>query len=215
MTKSETTRGHAVLLVDKSWSMNKIQGEAQDGVNQFRQKQAELKKAKITMSLYEFSDRAQTRAGYWKQWGPVKAKEAPAYVLEPDGNTALYDAIGRVILDTEKEIASMKHHPDKVVIAIMTDGAENSSKEFGFEAVKQQVERKKEEGWEIIFLAGALESVAFGHASGITTTSYNPGVKGQTAAVYNTASAAAADFFVGETRSVEMPESVEDEQPTR
>lgn len=209
MTKTETTRGHAVLLVDMSWSMLKIQAEAQEGVNQFREKQADLKKAKITMSLYEFSDRAQNRAGYRKQWGPVKASEAPVYLLEPDGNTALYDAIGRVLLDTEKEIASMKHHPDKVVVAIMTDGAENSSKEFSFEAVKELVERKKQEGWEIIFLAGSLESVAFGKASGITTTSYNPGIAGQTHSVYTVASAGAADYFAGTTRSVEMPESVD------
>jgi hypothetical protein len=209
VTDKETTRGHAVLLVDKSWSMTKIREEAQEGVNEFRKKQAALKNAKITLSLYEFSDEATGRAGYWKQYGPVKAKDAPDYALEPDGNTALYDAVVRVLLDTEKEIAAMKHRPDKVVVALMTDGKENSSKEATFEAAKQQIDRKKEEGWEIIFLAGSLESVAFGKAVGITTTGYNPRVAGQTNAVYSTASAATADFFAGTTRSVVMPETVD------
>lgn len=196
------------MLVDKSWSMTRIRDEAQDGVNEFRRKQAALKKAKITMSLYEFSDKAQNRAGYWKQYGPMKAAEAPDYLLEPDGNTALYDAVVRVILDTEAEIKLLKKPPTKVVLAIMTDGAENSSIEFNFEATKQQIERKQKDGWEIIFLAGSLQSVAFGKASGLTTTGYNPHIAGQTHSVYTAAANATSDYFVGTTRSVEMPESI-------
>lgn len=206
MTKS---RGHAVLLVDRSYSMLRIKEEAEQGVQTFKDKQAEVTDAKITMSLYEFSDQGLGRAGYWKKWGPLKVAQTPDYTLEPDGNTALYDAVARVIIDTEKEIEAMEKKPGKVVVAIMTDGQENSSIEYNFEHCKALIKRKKADGWEIIFLAGTMEAVAFGKSSGLNTTSYNPLVKGQTAGVYASAASGSANYFAGVTRTVEMPESID------
>lgn len=210
-------RGHTVLLVDRSYSMKGRREEAEQGVNQFKTKYAGLTSkstAKVTMSLYQFSATRNVPVGrdlaYEKVWGPVKAKDAPDYVLDADGNTALYDAVGRVIIDTEQEIAQMKKPPTKVVIAIMTDGEENSSVEFTFQAVKDLIDRKKEDGWEFIFLAGSLKAVGFGVASGLTTTGFNPNAKGQMANAYAAASTATMDWYEGTTRGVEMPTSVEE-----
>jgi hypothetical protein len=51
----------------------------------------------------------------------------------PSGNTALIDAIGRAIDDTGKRLKYMAEHerPARVVMAIITDGEENSSHHYG------------------------------------------------------------------------------------
>lgn len=79
MTDKDNSRGHAVLLVDRSYSMRARKEEGEQGVNEFAKKQGALKKAKVTMSLYQFCaadqrgiDLKQPPVGYEKVWGPVK-----------------------------------------------------------------------------------------------------------------------------------------------
>ena len=61
------------------------------------------------------------------------------------GNTALLDAIGRTI----DKIGGVQQHtaPDeqaeKVLFVIITDGMENSSREYRYERVREMIERQK------------------------------------------------------------------------
>lgn len=200
------TRAHVALLVDRSGSMWQIREEAESGVRNFLAEQRKLDSVKVTVSLFHFDE------FYERVYGPVKTVDAPAYELKPRGGTALYDAIGHAITDTrvdlEKATVAGKE-PDKVVLVIMTDGRENRSREFSFEAMTALIEAQKKAGWQIVFLAGTPDSVAIGHASGLTTTSYDPHTKGSTRAVYNAASTATMDYFVGAASSVVMPDDVQ------
>jgi uncharacterized protein YegL len=200
----EDTRALVVLLVDTSYSMKKIHEEAQDGIRDFIKKQASIKGVKVKVALYRFA------SDYSLVWGPLKAKDALPCIIEPNGNTALYDAVARCIKDTKAVIEGLKKKPSKVVLALMTDGEENDSKEYKFEDVAGLIDQQKESGWEIIFLAGSLKAVGFGVASGLNTTGYDPSRAGQTYAIYDTASNATASYLAGATRSVEMPTQVPD-----
>lgn len=195
-------RGHVTLLVDRSGSMMSIKEEAEGGIRAFIEQQAALDGVKVTLSLYQFDDEYST------VYEAVKAKDAPAYALEPRGMTALYDAIGKAIEDTKRALAGYEKKPSKVVVVIMTDGAENNSKEYKFEAVTKLIDERKAAGWEFVFLAGSLEAVQFGRESGLRPTAFSPGVTGQANRVYTTAAAATASYLGGKTRSVEMPEDV-------
>jgi uncharacterized protein YegL len=186
------TRAHITLIVDRSGSMASIRDEAEEGIKMFIRDQAALDGVKVKVSLYQFDNK------YEKVFGPVKAGEAPGYTLMPRSMTALYDAIGKGIEDTERTIADADKRPDKVVVVIMTDGFENASQEHTFKSVSALIEEQKKAGWEFIFLAGTLESVKFGQAAGLHTTGYDPGIVGQTRAVYATASGLASTHLTGQ-----------------
>ncbi len=50
----------------------------------------------------------------------------------PKGNTALPDAVGKTIEATGRRLANTpeENRPEKVIVAILTDGEENSSRQY-------------------------------------------------------------------------------------
>lgn len=192
------------MIVDRSYSMRDIEHEAQEGVNRFISEQANLPDVKVRISLFDFDDRFEP------VFKAVRAADVPTYRLVPRGNTALFDAIAWGVQATEQIVADAKHTPGKIVVVIMTDGHENCSRSHSFEQVSKIIEDKKAIGWEFVFLAGDVHAVDFGHASGLTTTSYNPRLAGQTQAVYASAAVNTSEYLTGTTRSVQMPTTVID-----
>ena len=88
----------------------------------------------------------------------------------PDAVTPLYDAIGRIIHDADKQADKN----DAVLIVIQTDGQENASQEYTKEAVKQLI--KDRESWQFVYLGCDLDAMGQGAALGIqagNTMSYN------------------------------------------
>jgi uncharacterized protein YegL len=197
------TRAHITLVVDRSGSMQSIKEEAEVGIRKFIEEQAALDGVKVKVSLYQFD------TVYEPVFEVVKAKQAPAYDLVPRYGTALYDAIGKGIEDTKRAIDEAEKKADKVVVVIMTDGAENSSKEHTFDSVTKLVDEQKAAGWEFIFLAGSLESVNFGRQSGLATRGYDPSKRGETVSVYAASSTSTASFLTGESDTTAAPDPVE------
>lgn len=183
------TRGHVTLVVDRTGSMASIREEAEQGVNEYVKKQAESENVDVTVSLYQFN------ITFDHVFGPVAAADAPEYRLEPNNMTALYDAIGKGIYATQQMVDGADEKPDKVALVIMTDGQENSSREYNLEAVTKAISDAKDQGWEILFLSGDLASTRFGQGTAMATTGYNAQAKGATRGAYAAASAATTDFF--------------------
>jgi uncharacterized protein YegL len=78
------------------------------------------------------------------------------------GSTALIDAIGKTIrkIENAQEHTADPHKAGKVIFVITTDGLENASREFRAEDVKKIVENKrKETGWEFIFLGANIDAI--------------------------------------------------------
>ena len=97
------------------------------------------------------------------------------------GGTALYDAIGDTISYMEQTVRP----GEKVLIAILTDGMENSSRRYNAVAISNLIEAKEEEGWTFTYLAAGIShaqavriAATFGVSSGsvasfdTTTDSY-------------------------------------------
>src|SRR5215831_2688837 len=92
----------------------------------------------------------------------VKKLDPKSYV--PAGNTALNDAIGITVRKVEAD----KPQVDKVITVIMTDGEENSSREWTHDAVKSLIEQKEKEGvWTFVFLGAAPDAWVQGKSLGI------------------------------------------------
>jgi hypothetical protein len=151
------------LVVDRSGSMASVREDAEGGVNTFiRQQAAEPGEALLTLvqfdTEYEFVERGR----------PVK--EVPPYVLQPRGMTALLDAVGRAIVETGQRLAAIDeaNRPGLVIFVVMTDGHENSSREFTKARIKEMIEHQQAKyNWQFTFLGANQDAFAEAAALGI------------------------------------------------
>jgi uncharacterized protein YegL len=151
------------LVVDRSGSMEARREDAQGGVNAFiREQAAEPGDANLTLIQFDTE--------YEVVHGGVPIEQVPDYRLVPRGATALLDAVGRAINETEKRLSEMKkkHRPGLVVFVINTDGLENSSCEFAKPQIRKMIERRHEkEGWHFTYLGANQDAFAEAGRMGI------------------------------------------------
>jgi hypothetical protein len=179
---------HLVLLVDRSGSMKPIAEDMTGGIAQMLADQAAAPGA-ATVSLYQFDDRFERVSG------PDPAGDVPAYTLRPRGTTALLDAFGRSITETVELVEALveDHRPEKVIFAVVTDGAENASREWTRAAVMQAVAERQAAGWEFAFLSADLAAV--GEARDL-------GISARSSATFGRTRAGTRGAFAGLSRSI-------------
>lgn len=149
------------VILDRSGSMYACQSDAEEGLNAFVAEQRKLE-GECLFTLVEFNH----DYNFFCKGIPVS--DVPYYKLIPSGMTALMDAVGRAINETGIRLSQMleQDRPALVIFAILTDGQENSSKEFSRTQVKEMIERQtKDYDWQFTFL-GANQD-AFSEAANI------------------------------------------------
>lgn len=161
MTDSNYT---AIMIIsDRSGSMNFIQQEAEASLNSFIKEQSKLN-GKCTIRLVDFDHE------YRVIQKSRSAKKFPRYSLEPRGMTALYDAIGRGVVEFGEELSDLteEKRPAKVLVVIITDGQENSSKEYTVDKLKEMIKHQCDVyNWEFLFLAANQDAALSGGLIGI------------------------------------------------
>ena len=100
-----------------------------------------------------------------------------------NGMTALYDAVGLTVSKLEGRLADLpeEERPEKVMIVVTTDGYENSSKEYNQHAIKNILENKEKEGWEVIFIGANIDTASEGAKIGLNsmkTANYEASARG-------------------------------------
>jgi uncharacterized protein YegL len=162
------------VILDKSGSMGSCVTDTIGGFNTYKNELKKDKKSKYLFSLTLFDTSYENR----HVAVPLEAVpdlDVTTYV--PGGMTALYDAIGKA--STAVESSGVKY--DKVLTVIMTDGQENSSREYRLSMVKELITRKEKEGWTFVFLGADLSAFAVGdaigtqHANSVVYTTQNMG----------------------------------------
>jgi uncharacterized protein YegL len=156
-----------VFILDKSGSMSGLEADTIGGYNSMLAKQQAVEgECRITTVLFDnnyeiLHDRIDIRA--------VSAITQKEYQV--GGSTALLDAIGRTIhkIGNAQKHTADDYRAEKVMFVIITDGEENSSREYSAEKVKAQIERQKAKyGWEFIFLGANIDAVQTAGRFGIT-----------------------------------------------
>ncbi len=147
-----------VFILDKSGSMAELESDTIGGFNFMLNKQKKLdSECRITTVLFDhryelLHDRIDIRAV-----SPMTDRE-----YQVGGTTALLDAIGRTIqklVSVQKNTAE-EYRAENVMFVIITDGAENSSREYSADQVKSMIEHeKKAYGWEFVFLGANIDAV--------------------------------------------------------
>lgn len=161
MTDSDYT--HIAFLVDQSGSMFSIKTDTEGAVNQFITDQREVG-GHATLTMVTFDTRVTL------VHDKITLADAPTFELHPSGMTALLDAIGTTIKSTGDWLSTLDEdkRPGKVIFVIMTDGLENSSKEYTPEAVAAATQLQAETyGWEFNYLGANQDAIAVARDLGI------------------------------------------------
>lgn len=155
-----------ILVIDRSGSMVSCKNDAEGGVNTFIQEQKSAP-GEAFLTLVQFDteyDFVHTGA---------KINEVTKYTLIPRGGTALYDAVGRAINETGKRLSEipLDDRPGLVVFAIVTDGEENSSKEFTGDQVREMIEKQSNDySWQFTYLGANQDAFKAASAMSIPTS---------------------------------------------
>lgn len=171
MEAKKKTQIYNLVILDKSGSMESIRKEAIDGYNETLGsiKATQLKfidTQEHYVSLAAFCD-----CGIDMIYDMTPIKDADKLTKEkydPCCCTPLFDAIGKTVKTLKKKIADVEDAA--VLVTIITDGYENSSKEWDGKAVSKLIEECKEEGWMFSFVGAGEDVVKVATTISITNT---------------------------------------------
>lgn len=172
-----------MLIVDSSGSMATIWEQTEKAVNGLLEEQKKFP-GKLSIKMIEFNHDVKSKK-------LIDSKEFDKWKLSPHGLTALHDAIGIGIDELGQELAGLteEERPASVIVAIMTDGFENSSKEYTASRVKEMIDhQRKNYNWDFIFLGANQDAIStaqdygIGHESALTFGANSKGVANTMAA---------------------------------
>lgn len=144
-----------LVITDRSGSMSSIADDVIGGFNRFlRDQKRQPGDARITYTQFD----TQYEVVY--QGRPIQqVEELNRNTFVPRGGTALFDAIGRTLNEQGKRIKD-EAWAELVVVCIITDGEENSSKEYSKSRVREMVSHAEANGWKFLFLAANQDAFA-------------------------------------------------------
>lgn len=183
-----------LIIIDASGSMSSLINDVRGGIKQTFDdiKEADKdpslfkhtkKKEKSRTIVYDFSERPVLLCD---ESDSDKLDYSIADKYRTRGSTALYDAIGEAF-------AKVNPEEKKVMVTIITDGEENSSRNFSGNQIKEIIEGKKAAGWAILFIGADEKCINTAHRLGVSA--------GNTMAFTNTAGAyAGASALLGDEK---------------
>jgi len=149
-----------VCILDRSGSMGGLESDTISGFNSFLQRQRAVDgRARLTLVLFDGQYEL-----VWQNVDIQLAGELTEQLYFVRGGTALLDALGRTVADTRHAIAMMPEdeRPTRVVVLVVTDGEENSSREYSLAQIKDIVVAQQADGWKFVFIGAGID--AFGAA---------------------------------------------------
>jgi len=172
-------------ILDRSGSMKSMQRDTEGGFNTFMEEQKKLD-GECTATLYQFDTKHEI------VYDTIPVSEVPPLNLVPRGGTALLDALGTAIASRGEKYAAMSEEdrPEHVVFVVITDGEENSSKEYTHDQVKSMIEHQQEAyGWTFVYLGANQDAITVAASYGIAAASAMTYTKSGVGSTYSSASA--------------------------
>lgn len=147
------------FVLDRSGSMEFSREAAISGFNYFLAEQQQSE-ALIKLTLVLFDDEYLVAIDALPV-AEILPLDNQTYV--PRGSTALLDAIGRTIDELGARLAALpeKERPGQVIVAILTDGLENSSHNYTWNHIARVIKRQTEQyRWIFLFLGANQDAIA-------------------------------------------------------
>ncbi|MCW1958742.1 MAG: VWA domain-containing protein [Mycobacterium sp.] len=161
MTDSSKTL--IAALLDRSGSMSTSVEATEDGWRELVSGQrANPGTCQVTLAQFDHE--------YEVLYRPTDLASVPEFTLVPRGRTALLDAVGRLITEVGQQLSVLPEaqRPGHVICLIMTDGMENASQTWTWEAVKALITQQREVyNWEFIFLGADIDAIEIASRMGM------------------------------------------------
>lgn len=155
-----------IVITDRSGSMKPLQSDVIGGFNTFLAEQKKLPgEARMTYTQFDNV--------YEVVYAGKPLAEAPnldAETYAPRGATALLDAIGRTLNEQGQRIACDKW-AELVIVCVITDGEENSSREFTLARIREMTAHAEASGWKFVYLAANQDAFAAAANLGLRNSS--------------------------------------------
>ena len=153
------------FILDKSGSMHGLEKDTIGGFNSMLDKQKSAEgECRVTTVLFDSNytllhDRIDIAA--------VRPMTDEDYCA--GGSTALLDAVGTTIdkIRNVQKNSAEEGRAEKVLFVIITDGMENSSREYSLRNVRSMIEEQRKNGWEFVFLGANIDAVETARHFGI------------------------------------------------
>ena len=170
-------RTYYQIILDKSGSMHDCIESTIKGFNEqmkmIKSLQSRLPNQEILVSLTTFNQDiyfdvecsipSELKEMTSQENSPWLNTSTDYVVYSPNGMTALYDAIGKSV-NKIQDIAKKEIEKDEatVVVVIITDGHENSSKEFKYEQIQSMIkELEKSDNWTFSYLSNTPDAIDY------------------------------------------------------
>ena len=165
--KTQRTVYH--LIIDKSGSMCDCIDATINGfneqVNKIRSLEAEFPEQEILIGLTLFNNDIENHV-VRQELSVLTTLSRNNY--KPVGSTSLFDAIGQTCLMLEERNRVDQTLPTTHIIVILTDGYENSSRNFNLEQVRSLIDRlEKTKSWTFSFIGATLDAVEVANSMSI------------------------------------------------
>lgn len=155
-----------IVIIDESGSMGNVKSDTIGGFNSFLETHQKLGgDAKLTLVKFD------TKYSIVNNGTPVQdVLKLDKDTYYPGGMTALLDAVGKTIDEVGKRLSGTPEdeRPEKVMVMIITDGEENSSKEYTLDQVRNKIKEQQDTWkWEFVFLGADQDAWSNASSMGV------------------------------------------------
>jgi uncharacterized protein YegL len=144
-----------VFIIDKSGSMNGFEKDTIGGFNSFINEQKKLVgDANVTVVLFNHDYNV-----LFENESLQKVRELDDEDYFVSGTTALIDAMCKAIDSVGNRLSKLSEEkrPGKVIFVTITDGQENSSRNYSTEQLKEKIKHQEDKySWKFVFLSSDL-----------------------------------------------------------
>jgi hypothetical protein len=153
------------FILDASGSMSNCRHETLQNLNlhlkTIQNLQIEFPEQIFKVSLTLFNTRLSQK---WQYKSPLDVSPLPLDDYNTEGSTALLDAIGTQIHEIQHKFGEqMESDEATVVMVILTDGEENSSRFYDFPFISKTIKRLEKTGkWTFTFLGTDIDAFHVG-----------------------------------------------------
>jgi uncharacterized protein YegL len=154
------------VILDRSGSMEARRTDAIGGFNALVDDQ-KVQPGVAALSLVQFDT---TYDVSFTEKAPIDVPALTMDTYRPSGGTALLDAMGKTIDATGQRLAALpeESRPGKVIVVVITDGEENSSREYTYPRLNEMICHQRDVyKWEFIFVGTNQDAIASASKVGI------------------------------------------------